>query len=75
MLRKQARTYSTSLSDIVRPWGTRLASLRGDDGIHWRAPAIMVVSLFSGIMVSLFHHLFNSFLDGRSAGSATEQQW
>ena len=64
-----------TLSEKAKQWGTRLARLRSENSIHWKAPAVMILSLCTGILISFIHNVFNMVMDGHSAGGPTEQQW
>lgn len=64
-----------TLSEQAKLWRTRLLRLHSENTIHWKAPAIMVLSLGIGILLSFIHNAFNMAMDGHSAGGATEQQW
>ena len=63
------------LSETTKLWRAHVAALQADCAIHWRAPAVMVFSLLVGIIISFANHLFNTVINGHSAGGATEQQW
>ena len=63
------------LSEATKLCRAHLATLQAENPIHWRAPAVMVFSLSIGILISFANHLFNTVIDGHSAGGATEQQW
>ena len=68
-------TATMKLSEKVKLWKARSTTLLSDGAIHWRAPAVMVCSLFSGILISFVHDIFNRLMNGHGAGGATEQQW
>ena len=45
------------------------------NGIHWRAPAIMVAGLLAGIAFALGHHFFYRRFEGQAVKSESQQRW
>jgi len=43
--------------------------------IRWKYPALMVVSLLLGAMLSVAHHMYYKWLNGQDVGSTNDQQW
>lgn len=45
------------------------------DGIFWRSPILMGGNLLLGIIASVSHHVYYSFMVGKQVGDDYAQQW
>lgn len=43
--------------------------------LDWTNPALMVVSLFTGVCLAVLHHFYYLWLDGRLVRNSNKQQW
>jgi hypothetical protein len=83
LLRREEPAHETDSSNSYRPLlldkrqrkssTTKRTTAQGR--IHWLYPALMILALLAGLLLSIGYHVYYRWLDGRVVGSATKQQW
>jgi len=70
-----ANSDRSSLLDKRRRKSNTVKRTAAQGRIHWLYPALVILALLAGLVLSIGHHVYYRWLDGRVVGSATRQQW